>query len=156
MNLHFNPFPVLSTQRFILRQLVAEDENEIFLLRSNDEVNKYLDRPKAITIEDARDHIQRLSDGFDKKESIIWAISSTDNESLMLGTVCFWKISSEQSKTEIGYELLPDSQGKGIMQEVLPVVIKYGLEEIGFKTIEAELSPLNIKSIKLLEKNGFI
>ena len=46
----FTPFPVLSTERFILRQLSINDTNKIFLPRSDSEVNKYLDRPIANSI----------------------------------------------------------------------------------------------------------
>ena len=52
--INFPPFPVLETERYILRQLTLSDDNEIFILRSYKEVNKYLDRPVAKTIEDAK------------------------------------------------------------------------------------------------------
>ena len=50
----FDPFPTLTTERLTLRQLSQDDENEIFAMRSNDENARYLDRPKANSIEDAR------------------------------------------------------------------------------------------------------
>jgi len=52
--------------------------------------------------------------------------------------------------------LLPDHQGKGVMQAVLPIVIKYGFEIMKLNFIEGEVDPNNLKSIKLMEKNGFI
>jgi [ribosomal protein S5]-alanine N-acetyltransferase len=155
IELDFIPFPNLSTERFILRQLKMDDATEIFALRSDDRVNEFLDRPRAQTIEDARGHIQRLNEGMMKNESILWAITFKNNDKLV-GSICYWKISKEFSKAEIGYELLPDFQGKGIMQEVIPTVIEYGFSKMKFQIIEAELSPRNLKSIKLLEKNGFL
>ena len=41
------PFPILKTDRLILRQLVNTDDKEIFALRSDDNVNRYLDRSQA-------------------------------------------------------------------------------------------------------------
>jgi ribosomal-protein-alanine N-acetyltransferase len=41
------------------------------------------------------------------------------------------------------------------MQEVIPRVIQFGFEEMKLQTIEAELSPRNLKSVRLLEKNNF-
>ena len=155
MELTLIPFPVLSTERFNLRPIKTEDANEIFALRSDDRVNEYLDRPKAGTIEDAFQHIQRLNEGMARNESINWAIVFRETDK-MVGSICFWKISKELAKAEIGYELLPDFQGKGIMQEVMPPVIEFGFDKIKFQSIEAELSPRNLKSIKLLEKHGFI
>jgi ribosomal-protein-alanine N-acetyltransferase len=151
----FISFPDLITDRLILRQIKLEDENEIFALRSDERVNKYLDRPIANTIDDARQHINRLNEGMANEESIAWAITLNNSDKL-IGTICFWKISKEHRKAEIGYELLPGYQGKGIMQEALPIIIEYGFKKIKFHSIEAELSPENLRSVKLLEKNGFI
>src|SRR6266516_1182663 len=47
----FTPFPSIATERFNLRPLTIEDENEIFALRSDDSINEYLDRPKANSID---------------------------------------------------------------------------------------------------------
>ena len=38
---------------------MKDDENEIFALRSDDFINQYLDRPKANTLDDARDFISK-------------------------------------------------------------------------------------------------
>ena len=41
------------------------------------------------------------------------------------------------------------------MQEVIPKILQFGFEEMKLKTIEAELSPRNLRSVRLLEKNNF-
>ena len=41
------------------------------------------------------------------------------------------------------------------MQEVIPEVIRFAFENMKLHSVEAELSPRNVKSVKLLEKNGF-
>jgi RimJ/RimL family protein N-acetyltransferase len=38
---------------------------------------------------------------------------------------------------------------------VIPRIIQFGFEELKLQTIEAELSPRNLKSVRLLEKNNF-
>ena len=152
--INFTDFPVLTTNNLILRQLKQEDEKEILILRSDEGVNKYLDRPKATSLEDAREFINKIDTGLQNKESVLWAINLKDYSQL-LGTICLWKISLEDSKAEIGYELLPVHQGKGIMKEAMPVIIKYAFEEMKLHLIEAELDPNNLRSVKLLELNGF-
>jgi ribosomal-protein-alanine N-acetyltransferase len=151
----FSPFPNLSTERLILRQLNIEDENEILALRSDEIVNEFLDRPKAKTIEDARKFIYKINEGISKNESIYWAITQK-NSNKLIGTICFWKISKEHSKAEIGFELLPEYQGKGIMRELLATIIEYGFENMNLHSIEGEVAPDNSKSIKLLKRNGFV
>src|SRR5258706_3881866 len=150
----FTPFPILNTAHFILRPLRMDDANEIFELRSNDSVNEFLDRPKAKTIDDAHQFIQKIYERIGRNESILWVVSSESNPKL-LGTICLWKISWENSEAEIGYEVLPVNQGKGIMQEVIPKIIEYGFDVMKLRSIMAELSPHNVKSVKLLEKYKF-
>src|SRR5947207_366049 len=154
VQIQFTPFPELATARFRLRQLVKDDENEIFALRSDDFINQYLDRPKANSLDDARNFISKISDGIAKNEAIFWVVTPKD-ETRFLGSICLWKISREEAKAEIGYELLPENHGKGIMQEVIPRIIQFGFEEMKLQNIEAEVSPRNQKSIRLLQKNNF-
>ena len=53
LQLNFTHFPELKTERLLLRQLKETDANAIFLIRSNEAVNKYIDRPKTSTIAEA-------------------------------------------------------------------------------------------------------
>jgi RimJ/RimL family protein N-acetyltransferase len=150
----FTPFPFLTTQNYSLRNLAPADEQDIFALRSSDEINKYLDRPKAHTLDDARNFINKITNGIAENEAIFWVVTPKD-ESKFLGSICLYKISREEAKAEIGFELLPENHGKGIMQEVIPKILQFGFEEMKLETIEAELSPRNLKSVRLLEKNNF-
>ena len=151
----FTPFPNLNSEHLILRQLKIEDENEIFALRSDDRVNKFLDRPRAKTIEDARKFIHKINEGILRNKWVYWAIT-LKNSSKLIGTICLWEISKKQSKAKIGFELLPDYQGKGIMQEVLSTIIEYGFKNMKLHSIEGDVAPDNTKSIKLLKRNCFI
>ena len=150
----FTPFPFLTTKNYSLRDLQLDDEKEIFTLRSHDLINQYLDRPKANTLSDARSFIGKIIDGIGKNESIFWVVTPKDS-ARFLGTICLWNISKEEAKADIVYELLPENHGKGIMQEVIPGVIQYAFEVMRLRSIEAEVSPRNVKSLKLLEKNAF-
>jgi ribosomal-protein-alanine N-acetyltransferase len=45
MTINFNPFPNLETERLLLRRVNNNDVNEIFVLRSDTEIMKYIQRP---------------------------------------------------------------------------------------------------------------
>ena len=150
----FTPFPVLKTERLTLRQLSVIDDKEIFTLRSDKQVNKYIDRDPSNTIEDARKFIHKIAEVVKKNEGIYWAITLTNNDNLA-GTICLFNFSNENDQAEIGYELLPAFQGRGIMQEAISKVIGFGLQVIGLKTIEAYTHRENENSSKLLEKHNF-
>src|SRR4051812_13806070 len=117
---NFIPFPYLSTERLVLRPLDLLDESEIFTLRSDAGVNEFLDRKKAESTEDARLFIMNITKAVNEQKSILWAISYKDKPALT-GTICLWNIVEEERTAEIGYELLPSCQGKGIITEALPV-----------------------------------
>ena len=151
---NFNPFPVLKTERLTLRQLVSSDANEIFALRSNDSVNKYLNRKPAKSIDDAKTFIETINKNIQRNDSIYWAITLTGTNKL-IGTICLFDLSDDNLKAEIGYELLPDFQGKGIMQETASKVIDFGIRHIGLNSIEAYTHSENQHSTRLLEKFNF-
>ena len=150
----FAPFPVLKTERLTLRQLSVNDDKEIFALRSDKQVNKYIDRQPSIVIEDARRFIEKISEIVKQNEGIYWAITLTKDDNLV-GTICLFNFSNENDQAEIGYELLPAFQRQGIMQEATSKVIAFGIDVIGLKAIEAYTHLENENSSKLLEKFNF-
>jgi ribosomal-protein-alanine N-acetyltransferase len=154
MEFNFSPFPYLTTAQYELRPLQPTDEKEVFALRSDDAINQYLDRPKATSIDDAKQFIRKIIDGVANNLSIFWVITPK-GESTFLGSICLWNLSTDPRKADLGFELLPRYHGKGIMQEVIPVVIQFGFEQMKLEKIEAELSPRNLKSARLLGKNNF-
>jgi len=154
LNRTFTPFPILTTERLTLRQLVINDEQGIFTLRSDSEINKFLDRKIAGTLDDARQFINVVNDNIDKNASIYWAITFS-GKSELVGTICLFCFSDEDDKCEIGYELLTNFQGQGIMKEAVEKVIAYAFNTIKVQKIEAFFHRDNQGSIKLLEKFPF-
>ncbi|GAA4319290.1 hypothetical protein GCM10023184_03970 [Flaviaesturariibacter amylovorans] len=137
-----------------MRQLLHSDDKEIFALRSDAIVNKYLDRKPCKSIDDARDFIGVIGNSIEKKESIYWAITLTGADKL-IGTICLYGFSGDCSTAEIGFELLPHYHGNGIMQEAVATVIEFGLASIGLKSIEAYTHCENLGSLRILEKFNF-
>ena len=154
LHLNFYPFPEIVTERLLLRQLISSDDNEIFIMRSDPRILKYLDMPPAKDIEAARNFITRINNNVKNNESIYWGICLKDNPRL-IGTICLWNISNENFSADSGYVLMNEHQGKGYMVEALKKVLLYGFENMGLKTIHADVDPNNIPSINLLEKYNF-
>ena len=150
LNGTFSPFPILTTERLTLRQLVINDEQEIFALRSDSEINKYLNRQISNSIDDARDFINKII----KSHSLYWAITLSEKK-ILVGTICLFNFSDENYKCEIGYELLTNFQGQGIMKEAVEKIIDYAFNTLKVKKIEAFMHRDNQSSIKLLEKFSF-
>ena len=152
---NFTAFPILTTERLTLRQLSIDDQHDIFALRSDKEINKYLERQASKTIQDAINFINKISDNIKENNSIYWVITLTRSKTFV-GTICLFDFSDEKSSCEIGYELMTKFQGQGIMKEAAGKVIDYAFQTLQFQKIVAFTHNGNHNSTKLLTKLGFI
>ena len=152
---NFITFPEFNTCRLKLRQLKISDNEEIYEIRSDTDIAKYLDRPLCKSIEEADAFINKINNLITTNACFYWAVTLIDSD-LLIGTICLWNFSDDNHSAEIGFELLKEWQGKGYMQESVSEVLEFGFTEIKLKQIIGEVDPGNIKSIKVLKKNNFI
>ncbi len=156
LSLNFSPFPVLNTERLLLRCITADDAPGLFSLRSDKAVMEYIDREPFKSIEETSQFIEKLLDNLKENEAILWVIALKDNPQTLVGTICFWNIIKEHYRAEIGYMLNSAYWQKGIMKEALKVCIDNGLNQFNFHSIEANIDPANAASAALLKSCGFI
>ncbi|MBW8684732.1 GNAT family N-acetyltransferase [Chitinophaga rhizophila] len=150
----FTPFPTLRTQRLTLRQLKLNDEKQVFSLRSDSAINKYLDRQIAETIDDATHFINKVNENVTRNNALYWAIVFSGDD-VLIGTICLFNFSQEKDRCEIGYELVTAYQGKGIMAEAMEEVVNYAFNTLKLHTIEALSHRDNLPSKNLLAKFQF-
>ena len=150
----FSPFPFLDSHRLALRPLSEMDKEAIFFLRSDKIVNEFIDRKKPENFNDALKFIEDINVRINRGESIFWAISLRGKDEL-IGTICLWNFSADNEVAELGYEMNPLFQKQGLMTEAINCVIKYGFERLELKAMEAFTNKNNLRSIRLLKKNGF-
>ena len=155
LNINFSPFPLLTTENLVLRQMNVDDANEMYFLRSDKEVLKYIDRQPAKSVEEAVQFIEMIDTNLANNEGVNWAIALKDSPTL-IGNICFWQLQKENCRAEIGYVLHPKHQRKGIMHEAMKAVLDYGFNTMKLHSVEANVNPENLASIRLLERNGFI
>ncbi|GGI29348.1 GNAT family N-acetyltransferase [Pedobacter mendelii] len=154
-NINFAPFPILTSERLTLRQLEINDQQDIFALRTDTEINKYLDRVPSKTIEDAINFINKVNDSIEKNIAFYWAITLTDTKKFV-GTICIFNFSSEKNSCEIGYELMTKFQSQGIMKEAAQIVINYAFHALKLRNLLALTHCNNQNSTKLLLKLNFV
>ncbi len=149
-----NHFPEIKTKRLLLRRLIQSDWEMISYLRSDRVVNKFVKRPKAETKEKALQFISKINNGIDERNLYYWVITEINSDQ-MIGSICFWNISIDQNTAEVGYDLSPKFQGKGIMNESLQSILEFGFKILNLDLIEAYTHKKNKNSKKLLERNRF-
>lgn len=154
LELNFDPFPILETERLVLRRTVLDDAKDYFVLRSSPEAMKHICKPLHTSIEDTKAMIYRINEMISFNDGISWAVCFKTNN-IMIGTVSFHRIEKEHYRAEIGYMLHPDFWRQGIVSEAVEAIINYGFNTLNFHSIEAHIDPTNIGSEKVLQKFNF-
>jgi len=156
LSVNFFPFPIIETERLLLRSLSMDDLQQLYLLRTNEKVNTYLNKTRDGSVQATKAKIEEILDLLQKNEAIFWVITIKEKPEKMIGNIGFWRMQKEHYRSEIGYILHPDHWQKGIMKEALNAVVKYGFGEMKLHSIEANINPDNLPSGALLESCGFI
>jgi len=155
LELNFDPFPVIETERLVLRRTTLDDANDYFYLRSSPEAMKHICKPLQISVEETKELIYKINEMIAFNDGISWAVCLKNN-SKMIGSVSFHRIYKDHYRAEIGYMLHPDYWRLGIISEAVEAIIGYGFNILKFHSIEANIDPTNIGSEKLLQKFKFV
>ena len=155
LTINFHPFQNLETERLLLRQIDNSDVKEVYALRSNPATMQYIPRPLVQNEEEALDHITMINSKIENNDGINWAITMKGNPKL-IGIIGHYRIQPQNYRAEIGYMILPEYNGKGIVTEAIKAVLRYGFEEMKLHAIEAVIDPRNLASERVLQKNGFV
>jgi ribosomal-protein-alanine N-acetyltransferase len=115
----------------------------------------YLDREPMQMAGEAAEMIVRIQDDGLNGTGYNWALEA-EPDSGMIGYAGIWRIDHKNSRGEIGYMLGKTYQGNGLMTEALMSVLLFAFTKAGLHSIEANVNPGNARSIRLLERCGFV
>jgi [ribosomal protein S5]-alanine N-acetyltransferase len=151
----FATFPILETERLVLRAMTPEDADDMFRIYSDPEVMRYWGMEPFTSIDHVLQRVARSAEMFREQTGVRWAITRK-GEGQVIGTCGHRRIIKEHHRSEIGYELARDAWGKGIMPEAVDAILRFGFERIGLHSVEALIDPANVGSRRVLEKLGFV
>jgi ribosomal-protein-alanine N-acetyltransferase len=149
------PFPVLRTDRLVLRQLTVGDSRDWFRSLSDIVVTEMIGMDPLETVEGAEKIIDRYTEGFKEGSKMAWAITLRESDEF-IGTCSYEGINREALSGVIGYDLLREYWGHGFMTEALTAIADYGFEELGLDRIQANTGSANSASSNLLRRLGFL
>lgn len=72
----YSNFPILETERLLLRKVTLHDIDEIFYYGSNDEVTKYLIWDTHNTLEDTKSFIEFALKRYDTNQLAPWELNT--------------------------------------------------------------------------------
>ncbi len=145
--------PHFFTERLEIKVLTLADAQSIFDYHSLPEVSQYQGwRPKLLSeVED----FLRGNDAVVVNTPHTWLqLGACLHDGTLVGDVAIHFL-DEHFQAEIGYSLVPQYQGRGYASEAVKTVLNYLFFDLKKHRVTASVDPLNLPSIKLLEKLGF-
>ena len=155
LDVQFDAFPEFRTARLLMREIIASDAEDLFLLRTDPQITLYLDRENEQDVDSVRPIIVSIRASFEAGEGITWGLC-LPGEKQLIGTMSIWRIDKKHHRGEVGYSLLPAFWRKGLMAEAMEVAIAFAFGTIGLHSLEANTSVGNAASHALLKKFGFV
>jgi ribosomal-protein-alanine N-acetyltransferase len=143
----------INTGRLLLRQFVESDIENVF---------KGLSHPKIIkhygisfdSLESTKEQMTWFAD-LEKSGTGMWfAVCSLENKTFF-GAGGLNNLSKEHKKAEIGFWLLPNYWGQGIMKEAMPQICNFGFNKLGLHRIEGFVEAENINCKNAMAKLDF-
>ncbi|WP_430882987.1 GNAT family N-acetyltransferase [Fusibacter sp. JL216-2] len=154
MEFEFDYFPVIETDRLIMREINLEDLGALYKIFSSETVMKYYGMFPINELKQAENLILSFRDGFDEEKSIRWGITLKESQ-VFIGTCGFHNMQKRNYRAEIGYELSADHWNRGYITEAIGAMLEFGFGMMGLNRIEALVYPENTASHKALEGLGF-
>ena len=150
------PFPRLETERLVLREITVDDA--AFWLRnfSDPEVAELTAFEPPADLEAAKAEIvQYAIQSFEHGTGIRWGICLRGSRDL-IGTLGYHQwVRDVGNRARMGYDLLREHRGKGLMTEAMRAVLAYGFETMRLNRVEVLIDPTNARSLRLVERLGF-
>jgi len=148
----FQP-PILKSKRFLIRPIEDSDIDYVFKGLSHPDVIKHYG-VSYHTLEATKEQMEFYRNLLETETGMFWVVCSLDNQTFH-GVGGFNNLSKEHRKAEVGFWLLPESWGQGIMNETIPVMCDYVFEQLKLHRIEGFVETDNQACINAIEKLGF-
>lgn len=148
-------FPELRTERFLLRRIRQSDLPLIFRGLSHPDVIRYYG-VSCQTIEDTQSQLDWYDSLLTNQTGIWRGICFPDRPDALIGACGLNYWAREHQRAEMGFWLLPEHWGQGIMPECAAAVIQHAFSTMNLHRIEAVVEEENRASARLLQKLGFV
>lgn len=147
-------FPTIKTERLLLRQFVDGDLKNVYRGLSDPEIIKYYGVSYK-TLEETKAQLDFFSDLERNETGIWWAVCSLDDK-IFYGAGGLNNLNKEHQKAEIGFWLISEFWGMGIMKEAMPLICNYGFEQLSLHRIEGFVESENKNCKNAMAKLDFI
>ncbi len=148
-------FPIINTERLLLRDIRISDINDMFEYASHDIITQYVLWDTHNSPNDSMVFINLTLKEYKTGNHYDWGIELKSNGKF-IGTVGFPNMDIKNRNAELGFVVSQDYCGKGIATEAAKAVLEFGFEELKLHRIWAEHFQDNNASKKVIQKLGMI
>jgi ribosomal-protein-alanine N-acetyltransferase len=149
----FGQFPLLASERLELCAFDPKYVDDIFVIRGDPEVQLYNSEPHQ-TRDDTLRFIQEQLEKYERRQEITWGLQLRVS-GRVVGGVSMFDWDRYHRRASIGYDLARDCWGRGLAQEAIREVLRFGFERMALHRIEIWTSEANLRSQRLAERIGF-
>ncbi len=150
----FDTFPVLSTERLLLRQPRLRDADDVFAYASSAEVSRWTTWPPHSSPAVSADVIQIFNATYQSLAGVVWLIELKATQRVV-GSIGL-TLKPRDRYAELGYALGRAHWGYGYMPEAIKAVLELAFAQVGLVRVQARCLPANQASARVLEKTGFV
>jgi RimJ/RimL family protein N-acetyltransferase len=142
---------MFATERLILRTMNKSDICEIFKMRSDAEIMRFIREPQTNANETWK-WIKLVSGEWqNSKIGFCAVVEKSTNKTI--GWCGLWRL-KETDEIEVGYAIAKEYQRKGFATEAATAVLEYGFDEIDLEEIVAVAYPENHASQNVMKQLG--
>jgi len=145
--------PEIKTKRLLLRPFQPDDLENVFRGLSHPDIIPHYG-VRYDSLDATKAQMEFFFDLEKNGTGMWWAICSLDN-SIFYGAGGLNSLSKEHKKAEIGFWLLPEYWGKGILSEAMPLICSYGFNQLGLHRIEGFVESKNENCKNAMKKSSF-
>ncbi len=149
----FTTFPILTTERLILRQITPDDAAGMSAIFGDPLVLRYLNQRPLDTPEKGRELIDYLAGEYRQQVGVDWGITLPGDDRL-IGMCGAYKWDRANRHIDIGYHMLPAHWGKGYATEAARAIIGWCFAALDVHRIQADCTEGNMGSERVLLKCG--
>lgn len=146
--------PPIRSARLVLRPLTEADVPALFAIHADPAAMRYWSAPLWQDDRRGRDMVARDLDAA-QTDHLRLGIELAQPGTLV-GTCTLFGISTQCRRAELGYMLASSAWGQGLMQEALRAFLGFAFGALDLNRIEADTDPRNVRSMRLLERLGFV
>ncbi|HEX2010638.1 MAG TPA: GNAT family protein, partial [Roseateles sp.] len=151
-------FPILTSARLRLRELLPGDAPALFEIHGDAEAMRWFGSDPLRSLAEAERMVEVFA-GWRRlpNPGTRWGLERLSDGAL-IGSCGLFNWNRAWRRCTLGYELARAAQGQGLMAEALRAVLAWGFDPVrgmGLNRVEAMIHPNNLSSLHLVEGLGF-